>query len=54
MPKYEVGDSLKSGDNSFSVHEIEEDLETRQPIYVDEKGLCFREDQCKRTRRVKK
>lgn len=58
-PKFEIGDRLSGRNNpdfdySFIVHEIEEDLETKQPVYVDENGTCFKEDQCKRTRRVRK
>lgn len=50
-PKYSVGDTLKSGDYSFKVVEIEEDLEGK-PVYVDTAEQCFCENECKRTRKA--
>ena len=52
MPKYKVGDTLKSGSDSFKVEAIEEDLETGKPIYVDAQERCFAESECKRTRKA--
>lgn len=52
MPKFNVQDQLISGGQSFTVAEIEEDLEGN-PIYVDILGECFAECDCKRTRKAK-